>query len=1698
MYTEAPFIPTVANSHERNFMDSVSDTFTTSWMQDVANNINTPQFEDDPNYDWTNDFGKLSPGYEDAFSQFAGARSAAEFDLIKSRMDEYRSARAGLHEDGFWTMLGAGAIVALADPTTYIPIPLAKGIGFAKGVLKTSTSFGALTLATEGYGASMNPNKTGVEIAAMAGGSVVLGGLLGGAIGHAGAGTVMGGPPVSGITHFANTYFGRHSQAEGIPFVKSVDIDGQIRDVEIASLNTGTFTSWSPAVPATATADAIPEKLIVDEAAIRASFANAPWTTGTLPLPGNAFINPNEWFSFNILKSMQEKINPRMANEAANDYDARMAREAYRYVSDAREPLSAIHPKLLQFMQPGSPMAKAVSLFGNDTYLMDSLLKLAGDHGVINLANRGGKENPDSAFLSAGRMMGNYAYNMSVEEQLQYAKYLSGGGASSSRVMRAAKNTIFNMPIAGRFLRNGKLDESGFRELVGVAIEHPGLQNYKGLDITPEMHAVADNHRAVLTQIDEYARKNGLYEDIVTTKNDINHLTGMISRTGEFLQRVDGWLSGTRMTKVRRESLTRTRVRVARELSDFENRLITAESRLAAQQSTPRAPTGAPSYFPHVYKLNVIRERRDEFETAVANIFAREGNPDPIAAAKEATRSILGEGAGVNTVGVSQASFLKHRAINGSVLELGDFIELDSQLVMRGYLQKVVPALELTRVFGDYRMSKHLDEMRNYLNTKLANEPDRLKAEKIYDDSLQLMEDMRDRVLGNYGVHDALEISKETARGLRNAASLTYMGQVIFSAFSDAGRVLGTMGPRNVFRGFASYLNHDLAGVKIQQRYAPMVGEALDIILGSQGQRFNGGTESLLRRDGNMVNRFLEGAQGPFYKANLLSPWTTSLKQFSSLVGGHVIIEDAVHMASRITKGLEPDEKIASRLASFGINRSDALLIAKMPFTKTDSGKLYLANISNWADKEGQIAKDKFLGALQGQIRQSVTTPGLLDRPSLMDGVIYKRSTRRNIEKQINIKRGELDDLRSELSALSSERNNAVAIAIPDINVKIDAVKEAMKNKRIEIGRIQGSQAAESRGGSPLLSLPMQFMAFPYALASKMMQSVATDRDKAAVTGMMALFGLAYLSNWARTPEFSWEKKSTEEKIYDAFSRAGIAGWMETPFRMADVVLDAGPRNFLGFGQPFGDRTAEKIGAVAGPGIGLAANMMDAMFNPDYGIDERYGILRRNVPFANYLLIKPLLKELGDSVINPIFGDGTPKVQSAYDFAEPTNMFQTIGGSIYDDAGDDLAVFPNDWNPDPTIIRASSKPKAPAAQAEREPLASPEEVANLKAAIFGLGTKAVFGTTNSYTPTGPMTPEQVARSRQQVHDAFFGLGTDAVFGTRPPKSPEGNPAAREQPTLAAPVAAPAAAPALPNLPVEDPPAPAAQIPMNMDTGMATPLEQIQATKPYVMATPPEQIEITKQVDLPSATAMPAPEGSPGRRDQAPFNLRQPEGDASRREQKPYSLLKRTTGPEGKPGARDQTPWDFKQEPKMESGTRNVVPTIAIVADSKPNGLVIKNPAGSIPPASFSIEGKVVTPFGKGEEGTFNIEAEIEIASGADIAISKPGVVRFVGREGDEYAPPVTQNIGDKTSQLVEFKRMLSGMGNVVVIDHGNDTMSIFTRVGEINVETGDMLEADQKIASAVNNEGDSTILGLAVQRAGKWVDPVKFFIKSAS
>lgn len=105
----------------------------------------------------------------------------------------------------------------------------------------------------------------------------------------------------------------------------------------------------------------------------------------------------------------------------------------------------------------------------------------------------------------------------------------------------------------------------------------------------------------------------------------------------------------------------------------------------------------------------------------------------------------------------------------------------------------------------------------------------------------------------------------------------------------------------------------------------------------------------------------------------------------------------------------------------------------------------------------------------------------------------------------------------------------------------------------------------------------------------------------------------------------------------------------------------------------------------------------------------------------------------------------------------------------------------------------------------------------------------------------------------------------------------------------------------------------------------------------------------------------------------------------------------------------------------------------------------------------------------------------------------PFTRRRAFHEGIDFAAPRGTPILAAAGGIVTYAGRLSGYGNLVEIDHGNDLVTRYAHASKLLVKRGDLVYAGQKIAT-VGSTGRSTgpHLHFEVRLAGRAVDPRRF------
>jgi hypothetical protein len=919
--------------------------------------------------------------------------------------------------------------------------------------------------------------------------------------------------------------------------------------------------------------------IYIDDAAILNTFDDKPWTKprvpGVEPLAEDAFKSPAEWLNFVVQHELHHKTTKRLPNESKPEYETRINKLAYQDIQAGRTPLSPTDSFLESVMLAPTLQGEAMRLAPRNAYVHEAIQGTGGDMATIMVGNRMGlATTPGGSVLQKAQRWLVSNYVLKVATDAAYVKYVTGkaGGSVSGNAVESFK---IGLPLVGRAKRTNKLSPSEFREYIGRAAQTDRRFDMHGKPITDVEHAgimeAANELRQLFKQFGDEAEKLGMFEVQKRIGRDIDRLQKNIVRRTEKLGKYTGDL----------------RAKIESEIKNSEGELAALTRQQDEMQANPVMPSREKYYFPRIYDLNKIRDKRDEFTSIISAHFG--GDEAAQGRANEWIDKLLngggeddfapGAGGPINTLS---------RQITLTNEDLANFIVWDSEIIMGVYSRRMGASIEMVKAYGS-RMQEDL----------IDNIVMRLRDDNVPEDRIaqivRLQEDVRDRVLGRFHAKDPMSWDNRTARAIKNLTNITVMGRGIYSQVTDVARALAVNGYAPLFKAMHTAMRGEVRDLATG-RYAKQAGEALELVNARWMSSLIENDSALTVTQQTALERGLAAAQSPFFRFNLMNPFTVIWKDFTGIMSSHTLIDESVTLANAIRSGKtlntlsKAEKRVADRLASFGIDIRSAQLIADMPFEKT-GGDLYLANIEKWTDRgrSGAVAKDVFLGALSGQIRSGVVTPGPLQRANIMDGVFY------------------------------------------------------VKGKRVE---------------QPLLSLPFQLLSFTLSSSAKVTHSLLSGRDRNRAVTLASLYMAGMFASYLKAGD-NWDKKTWEEVALESFENSAIAGYLTDVYKRTEDLTGYGPRAAMG-AYDFGANTvSDEIGAVGGPGVSVVAGAIEAFINPDLEDRQRAGLVRRAVPFSGMWFWNDTMREMSNWAADAGWIDGPEPDLSEFD-GEAAEMIEQI------------------------------------------------------------------------------------------------------------------------------------------------------------------------------------------------------------------------------------------------------------------------------------------------------------------------------------------------------------------------------------------------------------------------------------------------------
>lgn len=966
----------------------------------------------------------------------------------------------------------------------------------------------------------------------------------------------------------------------------------------------------------------------------------------------NFFKSANDWVNYNIKKAIYKAVYPKFKkarDESTLDYEKRLNKavikdtkiESYYLATTDTNELLGMLPNWTNASMVLNTVGKKVKDQKLANEIIVKMIELSGDYATVNKINDLFKATPESVVTAVGTR-----HNAEIVAGLREIEnnFLSLTGADAemgifkTELVKTAKATkAFVNNVQDRFTRNarGVSDEMDFKqysELLGRYVVDPdSLTNQVTDAVLDNLRRSAQVYKKITKFYDDQLAENGMYANNQSYLQLIKKKQFHMNRIRQEL----GYLDDDGDLVVEQINIDRLGEDNAKRLETMYKRLKDETEFYSRQQvvfQSDRPYWADETYLHRIWKRDAILENEDEFkeilrrniEEQLADSHSREGyieirnsfamtDAERIVYRQNAHSSIVDaevefyfnqitenearwqDGEGIAGYGFDLdgrykvgARPLLVRTLKIPNKEVLDFIETDAAFLLRSYSQRVAPAVELAKKFGDTHLNDFLT--RTEIDLILQNVKDTDRAAII-----NAFIDEKDKILGTLYSADPTTFGVRSAQAMKNWASLAYMGRVVYSAIPELARPIMTQGFGSIMKGnIEPFLkgmdNLRKSNLKDLQYLAPVS----EMTLQNYMRRFmyDGGiTNSRKNKQGwfdKYIGQWLERPQNAFFMLNGLTPWTHILKEFVGLTSMHRFMEDCIKLSAG-----QLDRLGKRRLASFGIDENMAETIASMPFQK--NGDQILANTNAWASRRGGIeARRALANAVFADIQRTIITPNVADRPNMMQGVI---------------------------------------------RINDEGIAQMLDNPLM---RFFGFQKSDLGGkiNNAWLALILQFYSYGISSVKRLTTNLVQNRDgvSPAITGGLALVTFGMVADRLKSGDL-YEDKPFGEKIVRAVELSGILSLAGDMNFMVETISGGffdnsyGLRPMVGLDNRFGSPTERDAwGEISGAAPSMLIDLHQAFTDSDLSNRERHAIFRRMLPYNSLWLWDDTFKKTYNSL----------------------------------------------------------------------------------------------------------------------------------------------------------------------------------------------------------------------------------------------------------------------------------------------------------------------------------------------------------------------------------------------------------------------------------------------------------------------------------
>jgi hypothetical protein len=249
-------------------------------------------------------------------------------------------------------------------------------------------------------------------------------------------------------------------------------------------------------------------------------------------------------------------------------------------------------------------------------------------------------------------------------------------------------------------------------------------------------------------------------------------------------------------------------------------------------------------------------------------------------------------------------------------------------------------------------------------------------------------------------------------------------------------------------------------------------------------------------------------------------------------------------------------------------------------------------------------------GAVNGEIRRAVVTPGPLDAPAIVSGVIHSRAGAREARKLV----AEAEDLVLKRKAEMGE--------VWQLDEKHPDRIEALDNLQQAHGQLEMARrnvGAAGRIEAPELSLPFQIKSFMFASGGKLLHGLVSTPERNRVMGMLGMMGTSMAVTYWKANGYVDDWK---EFMVNSLDQMGVGGWLEDFGKNVDALVNLGV--FHDFDEK-GQYYADEAGAVLGPSIGSLFKTVEASLNNDIPPEDTRRQLLGAIPGYSLIWLQYIL-----------------------------------------------------------------------------------------------------------------------------------------------------------------------------------------------------------------------------------------------------------------------------------------------------------------------------------------------------------------------------------------------------------------------------------------------------------------------------------------